>query len=109
MEKKISNLTENTGFIKKPFFHELTEAEFIKLLNENNKDVANKIETWEEVSKICLQPSWCGLENAFNVFGLSGCFHLIHKDISSITYCLKCSHFKFNYELQKKQELEEME
>ena len=66
------------------FFHELTKAEFHKLID-------SKI-TYKELDRIHPQPTWCTLPEATH--GYVGCWSLVGFKVTGEGFCKNCNMYK---------------
>ena len=65
------------------YFHELTKAEFKKLIKQEM--------TWGECAKDYPQPIWCSYPEA--IVGVMGCWSLVGFMVTGEGYCKKCGCF----------------
>lgn len=66
------------------YFHELTEAEFNKLMEQHM--------TWGECAKQYPQPTWCGYPDA--VMSQYGCWSLMFFRVTGEDFCKTCDSYK---------------
>lgn len=70
--------------IRKKYFHELTKADYKKLVKE-------KI-TYAELAKRHPQPKWCNYPEATS--GAMGCWSLMDFQVKDENYCKKCECYR---------------